>query len=89
MALSDVVADLRGTGLAPTNRVKILLKRLEGSEDRDLLVHMLRDRDGYSSAFITKAIHTEYDAVYGHDVVKSGCVAAYRREYLPREVSGL
>jgi nitrogen regulatory protein PII-like uncharacterized protein len=86
MALSDTVSELRGTGIATQNRVKLLLNRLaeENSEDRETLVKLLRD-GSVTSVFITKVLRKEY----GHDVVKDLSVASYRRTYLPQEVDGL
>ena len=84
MALADTVTELIGSGPAKENRVKLLLKRLEGTDDRDTLVQLLRDAS-VTSAFITRVLRKEY----GDDVVNSTSVALYRRDYLPREVTGL
>ena len=84
MALSDTVEELIGTGVAKENRVKLLLKRLEGTDDRTTLVRLLRDAS-VTSAFITRVLRKEY----GDDVVANLSVASYRRDHLPREVSGL
>lgn len=84
MALIDSVNELMGSGPAKENRVKLLLKRLEGTEDQDTLVRLLRDAS-VTSAFITRVLRKEY----GDDVVTNLSVASYRRDHLPREVSGL
>lgn len=80
VTLSDTLQQLEGSGPAKENRVATLLRRLEGTEDHDVLVASLRNG---RPSILTKALRIEY----GHDVVTDTSVREYQVKN--REVSGL
>lgn len=80
MALADKLQAHAGTGPASANRVKLLLSRIEGTPDHQVLVDALNSP--IRNVALTKALRAEY----GHDVVTDTSVGEYRRS---RQVNGL
>lgn len=80
MALADTLQAHAGSGPASANRVKLLLSRIEGTPDHQVLLDALGS--GMRHIELTKALRAEY----GHDVVTDTSVGEYRRN---SQVNGL
>lgn len=85
MALVDTLSDITGKSVARKNRVDILLKEWEGTEDGETLLAALNNED-IPSAALTRAIRQETKT---HSVVKDSSVAEWRRKNAAQEIDGL
>lgn len=85
MALSDAIATISAQSVAPKNRVDLLLEKWEGTEDGEVLLAALKNKN-ITSASLTRAIRQECHA---HDVLKDKSVEDWRRANLDVELTGL
>lgn len=83
--LDSLVGEVSKKTPAAKNRVAILLDKLQGTEDYDVLVSALNDPAKFSHAALTRALEAEY----GEGAVKKSSVREYRLNNSPRTVNGL